>query len=142
MVIRAIQDVAQPSFLALLVIAISFLPVVTLQQQEGRLFGPLAYTKTLCILVAALLTVTLDPALRLLLFRTAPFTFRPSWLSQALSDVMVRRSGRMREDRIDRWLIAKYEPVVWWTLANKKIVLMHGGNSARDHHPRMRRARI
>ncbi len=55
---------APASFFALLVIAVSFLPVLTLEAQEGRLFKPLAYTKTLAMIVAAVLAITLDPALR------------------------------------------------------------------------------
>ena len=45
-------------------IAVSFLPVLTLEAEEGRLFKPLAYTKTLAMIVAAVLAITLDPALR------------------------------------------------------------------------------
>ena len=67
MVIDAVKEVGGPSFFALLVIAVSFLPVLTLEAQEGRLFKPLAYTKTLAMIVAAVLAITLDPALRLLL---------------------------------------------------------------------------
>jgi Cu(I)/Ag(I) efflux system membrane protein CusA/SilA len=52
------------------VIAVAFLPVLTLEAEEGRLFTPLAYTKTLCMVVAAVLAVTLDPALRLLVMRS------------------------------------------------------------------------
>ena len=63
-VIEAVKEVAPASFFALLVIAVSFLPVLTLEAQEGRLFKPLAYTKTLAMLVAAVLAITLDPALR------------------------------------------------------------------------------
>ena len=62
---RRIKQVAGPSFFALLVIAVSFLPVLTLEAQEGRLFRPLAYTKTLSMVVAAVLAITLDPALRM-----------------------------------------------------------------------------
>ena len=62
-VIRAVKQVAGPSFFALLVIAVSFLPVLTLEGQEGRLFKPLAYTKTLAMIIAAVLAITLDPAL-------------------------------------------------------------------------------
>ena len=50
-VISAVKEVAGPTFFALLVIAISFLPVLTLQGQEGRMFRPLAYTKTLAMIV-------------------------------------------------------------------------------------------
>ena len=59
-------------------IAVSFLPVLTLEAQEGRLFKPLAYTKTLAMIVAAVLAITLDPALRLLFTHVRSFDFRPA----------------------------------------------------------------
>jgi copper/silver efflux system protein len=68
-VITAIQEVGRPSFFSLIVIAVSFLPIFALEAQEGRLFKPLAYTKTFAMAIAAILAVTLDPALRLLLMR-------------------------------------------------------------------------
>ena len=70
----AIQEVATPGFLALLVIAVSFLPVLALEGEEGRLFAPLALAKSLAVAAGALLGVTLDPVLRdlLLRFRHAP----------------------------------------------------------------------
>src|SRR5262249_15138822 len=76
----AVKEVAGPSFSALLVIPVSFLPVLSLEAQEGRLFKPLAYTKTLAMIVAAVLAITLDPALRLLFTRLRNFDFRPRWL--------------------------------------------------------------
>jgi copper/silver efflux system protein len=60
-VIDAVKEVGGPSFFALLVIAVSFLPVLTLEAQEGRLFKPLAYTKNFAMIVAAVLAITLDP---------------------------------------------------------------------------------
>ena len=69
MVIDAVKEVGGPSFFALLVIAVSFLPVLTLEAQEGRLFKPLAYTKNFAMIVAAVLAITLDPAMRLLFTR-------------------------------------------------------------------------
>ena len=68
-VITAIQEVGRPSFFSLMVIAISFLPIFALEAQEGRLFKPLAFTKTFAMAIAAVLAVTLDPALRLLFTR-------------------------------------------------------------------------
>ena len=59
-------------------IAVSFLPVLTLEAQEGRLFKPLAYTKTSRMIVAAFLAITLDPALRLLFTHMQNFNFRPA----------------------------------------------------------------
>src|SRR5262249_53922274 len=79
-ILAAIKEVAGPSFFALLVLGASFLPVLSLEAEEGRLFTPLALTKTLCMVTAALLAITLDPALRLLLTRARPFHFEPRWL--------------------------------------------------------------
>ena len=75
------KEVGGPSFFALLVIAVSFLPVLTLEAQEGRLFKPLAYTKNFAMIVAAVLAITLDPAMRLLFFRKENFRLRPRWLA-------------------------------------------------------------
>jgi len=57
------------SILSLLVITVSFLPIFALEAQEGRLFKPLAYTKTFAMAAAALLSVTLVPALMILFVR-------------------------------------------------------------------------
>ena len=86
-IIGAVKEVGGPSFFALLVIAVSFLPVLTLEAQEGRLFKPLAYTKTLSMIVAAFLAITLDPALRLLFTHLRNFRFRPLWLCRAANAV-------------------------------------------------------
>jgi len=72
-VIKAIQEVGRPSFYSLIVIAMSFLPIFALEAQEGRLFKPLAFTKNFAMVIAAVLAVTLDPALRLLFTRMKPF---------------------------------------------------------------------
>jgi Cu(I)/Ag(I) efflux system membrane protein CusA/SilA len=56
-------------FFSLLIITVSFLPVFTLEAQEGRLFSPLAYTKTFAMAGAALLSVTLVPVLMLFFIR-------------------------------------------------------------------------
>ncbi|MEQ1593323.1 MAG: CusA/CzcA family heavy metal efflux RND transporter [Thiobacillaceae bacterium] len=56
-------EVGGPLFFSLMIITLSFIPVFTLQAQEGRLFGPLAYTKTYAMAAAAMLSITLVPAL-------------------------------------------------------------------------------
>src|SRR5438309_276002 len=81
-VVDAVKEVGGPSFFALLVIAVSFLPVLTLEAQEGRLFRPLAYTKTFSMIVAAILAITLDPAMRLLFTHMKNYAFRPRWLAR------------------------------------------------------------
>jgi Cu(I)/Ag(I) efflux system membrane protein CusA/SilA len=70
-VLEAVKQVGRPAFFALVIMAVAFLPVLALEGEEGRLFHPLAYAKSLTMLVAALLAVTLDPALRLVLTRLA-----------------------------------------------------------------------
>jgi Cu(I)/Ag(I) efflux system membrane protein CusA/SilA len=122
-VLAAIKEVAGPTFFALLVISVSFLPVLTLQGQEGRMFRPLAYTKTLAMIAAAFLAITLDPALRLLLTNRKSLTFRPAWLSRTVNALWV---GKIRsEDRhpLSRVLMRLYEPVVRWSLRRKWLVV-------------------
>ncbi|HKZ17660.1 MAG TPA: CusA/CzcA family heavy metal efflux RND transporter, partial [Geobacteraceae bacterium] len=122
-VVGAIKEVAGPSFFALLVIAVSFLPVLTLEAQEGRLFKPLAYTKTLSMVVAAILTITLDPALRLLFTHVKNFNFRPRWLCRAANTVLVGKIRSEKEHPISRALIRLYEPAAVWSLKRKGIVI-------------------
>jgi len=68
-IIAAAKEVGRPLFFSLLVIAVSFLPIFALQAQEGRLFTPLAYTKTFAMLFATALSVTLAPVLMVALIR-------------------------------------------------------------------------
>lgn len=121
-VIAAVKQVAGASFFTLLVIAISFLPVLTLQGQEGRMFRPLAYTKTLAMLTAAALAVTLDPALRLLLTRVKRFDFRPEWLCKLTNALLVGRIRPEEQNPISGFLMRMYEPAVRWTLRSKWVV--------------------
>jgi Cu(I)/Ag(I) efflux system membrane protein CusA/SilA len=120
--IRAIKQVARPSFFALLIIAVSFLPVLALQGEAGRLFTPLAYTKSLAMLVGAVLAVTLDPALRLLFTRRTSFQFRPAWLCRAANAVLVGKIRPEETHPISRRLMRLYEPVVEWSLAHPRTI--------------------
>ena len=122
-IVEAVKAVAGPSFFALLVIAVSFLPVLTLQAQEGRLFSPLAWTKSLCMMVAALLAITLDPALRLAFTRLQNFSFRPHWLARVADAVLVGRIHAEEQHPISRVLIRLYEPVCTWCLRWKWAVI-------------------
>ena len=122
-VIDAVKEVGGPSFFALLVIAVSFLPVLTLEAQEGRLFKPLAYTKTFSMIVAALLAITLDPAMRLLFTRMKNYTFRPRWLARLASGVLVGTIHSEESHPISRVLIRLYEPICAWSLRWKWLVL-------------------
>jgi copper/silver efflux system protein len=66
-IIGACKQLGKPMFFALLVITVSFMPVFTLEAQEGRLFKPLAFTKTFTMAAAAFLSLTLGPALIVLM---------------------------------------------------------------------------
>ena len=92
LIAEAATEVGPALFFSLLIITVSFLPVFTLQAQEGRLFAPLAYTKTYAMAAAAGLSVTLVPVLMTLFIR-----------------------GRIRSEQdnpINRILIAAYRPLV------------------------------
>jgi Cu(I)/Ag(I) efflux system membrane protein CusA/SilA len=122
-VLDAVKEVAGPTFFALLVIAISFLPVLTLEAQEGRMFKPLAYTKTLAMAIAAIMAITLDPALRLLLTRVEPLSFRPDWLCRFVNTLLIGKIRSEEDHPISRGMMRVYEPVVRWTLRWKWAVI-------------------
>ena len=126
-VIEAVKEVGGPSFFALLVIAVSFLPVLTLEAQEGRLFKPLAYTKNLSMIVAAVLAITLDPAMRLLFTHMSNFNFRPRWVARVVNAVLVGTIHSEENHPISRILIRIYEPVCRWSLRWKWLVIAAGG---------------
>ncbi|PYP90867.1 MAG: CusA/CzcA family heavy metal efflux RND transporter [Candidatus Angelobacter sp. Gp1-AA117] len=115
-VLNAIKQVAAPSFFALLVIAVSFLPVLTLEAQEGRLFRPLAYTKTLAMVIAAVLAITLAPALCMLFTRRRKFHFRPAWLCRWTNALVVGSIHAQEKHPITGLLIRWYHPLASWAL--------------------------
>ena len=123
-VIDAVKEVGGPSFFALLVIAVSFLPVLTLEAQEGRLFKPLAYTKNLSMIIAAVLAITLDPAMRLLFTHMNNFSFRPRWLARVANAVLVGKIHSEENHPISKLLIRIYDPVCRWSLRWKYVVIL------------------
>jgi Cu(I)/Ag(I) efflux system membrane protein CusA/SilA len=114
--LAALKEVGPSVFFSLLVIAVAFLPVFTLVDQEGRLFKPLAYTKTLAMAIAALLAITLDPAMRMLFTRMDPFTFRPRPLAWLLNRIAVGRYYAEERHPVSRAIFAVYEPVCRFVL--------------------------
>jgi Cu(I)/Ag(I) efflux system membrane protein CusA/SilA len=120
---KAISQVASTSFFTLLVIGVSFLPVLALEAEEGRLFKPLAYTKTLAMVVAAVLAITLDPALRMLLTRVDPYNFKPAWLCRLVNKIWVGKIRQEHDHPISRFLMRVYSPVAAWALRRKWVVL-------------------
>ena len=123
-VIDAVKEVGGPSFFALLVIAVSFLPVLTLEAQEGRLFKRLAYTKTISMIVASVRAITLDPAMRLSFTRMRNFAFRPRPLARLVNAVLVGKIHSEEDHPISRILIRIYEPVCAWALRWRWVVIV------------------
>jgi copper/silver efflux system protein len=122
-VLSAVKEVSGPTFFALLVIAVSLLPVLALEAQEGRMFKPLAYSKSLAMVVAAILVITLDPALRMLLADIKRFDFQPRWLCRVVNTLLVGRIRSEDKHPVSGFLIRIYEPIVRWTLRRKWLVL-------------------
>ena len=108
--LEALLEVGPSVFFSLLVIAVAFLPIFTLVDQEGRLFTPLAWTKNLAMFIAALLALTLDPALRMLFTRMDFPTWRPRALSWLVGQVTVGRYYPEERHPVSRILFAIYEP--------------------------------
>jgi len=101
--LNSCREVGPPLFFSLLIITVSFLPVFALEAQEGRLFHPLAYTKTFAMACAALLSVTLVPVLMSLFVRGK-----------------ILPEHRNPINRILFWL---YRPVITWAMKYKKLTL-------------------
>ncbi|MEQ1803781.1 MAG: efflux RND transporter permease subunit [Burkholderiaceae bacterium] len=99
----ACKEVGPALFFSLLIITVSFLPVFTLESQEGRLFSPLAYTKTFSMAGAALLSVTLVPVLMILFIR---------------GKVMPEA-----KNPLNRFLIWVYRPVIAAVMRWKKVTI-------------------
>ncbi|PSJ17678.1 efflux RND transporter permease subunit [Nitrosomonas supralitoralis] len=103
-IITACKEVGPSLFFSLLIITVSFLPVFALEAQEGRMFQPLAYTKTFAMAGAAILSITLVPVLILLLIRG--------------------RIPREQDNPLGRLMIRCYQPIVAGVMHWKKTILV------------------
>jgi Cu(I)/Ag(I) efflux system membrane protein CusA/SilA len=121
--LEALLEVGPSVFFSLLVIAVAFLPIFTLLDQEGRLFRPLAWTKNLTMLIAAILALTLDPALRMVFTRMDYVHFRPRWLSAVWNTATVGRYYPEERHPISRVLFAVYEPACRFVLRHPRAVI-------------------
>jgi Cu(I)/Ag(I) efflux system membrane protein CusA/SilA len=108
--LEALLEVGPGVFFSLLVIAVAFVPVFTLVDQEGRLFRPLAYSKNLAMAIAAFLAITLDPAMRMMFARIDPFLFRPRWLAWMANQALVGKYQSEERHPISARLHRLYEP--------------------------------
>jgi Cu(I)/Ag(I) efflux system membrane protein CusA/SilA len=122
--LNALKEVGPSVFFSLLVIAVAFLPVFTLVDQEGRLFKPLAYSKNLAMAIAAILAITLDPAMRMLFTRMDYKHFRPRWLSNIFNSITVGKYYPEEKHPVSRVLFRIYEPVCNFVLKYKKATLI------------------
>jgi len=125
--LEALLEVGPSVFFSLLVIAIAFLPIFTLVDQEGRLFRPLALSKNFAMAIAAILAITLDPALRMLFSRAEPFRFKHPWFNRLANTAIVGRYYEEHQHPVSRRLFAAYEPAVRWVLKHWKKTLMIAG---------------
>ena len=121
-ILDAAQQVARPAFFALLVIAVSFLPVFGLEAEEGRLFEPLAASKTLAMVICAVLAVTIGPALLVLLIRVEDFRFKPEWLCRVVNTVGVGRIRAEHDHPLTRRLVPGYERLLAWAFDHKRLI--------------------
>lgn len=121
--LQALKEVGPSVFFSLLVIAIAFMPVFTLVDQEGRLFKPLAYAKNLAMAIAAFLAVTLDPAMRMMFTRMDYVHFRPRWLSNIFNTITVGRYFPEEQHPISRRLFRIYEPACEFVLRHKALTI-------------------
>jgi len=123
-VIEAVKEVGGPSFFALLVIAVGFLPVFTLEGQEGRLFKPLAFTKNFSMAIAAILSVTLAPAaMRFLFSHIENLNFRPKWLAKIVNAIFVGKIHSEDDHPISRPMMKIYHPVVEFVLNHRLLTI-------------------
>jgi Cu(I)/Ag(I) efflux system membrane protein CusA/SilA len=122
--LSALKEVGPSVFFSLLVIAVAFMPVFTLVDQEGRLFKPLAYTKNLAMAIAAILAITLDPAMRMMFARMDPFRLRPRWLSWLVNQVAVGTYYPEEKHPISVILFRLYEPACRFVLCFPKSTIV------------------
>ncbi|MBF0619397.1 MAG: efflux RND transporter permease subunit [Candidatus Omnitrophica bacterium] len=121
--LRALKEVGPSVFFSLLVIAVAFFPVFTLLDQEGRLFRPLAFSKNFVMAIAAILALTLNPAMRMLFTRVDPVHFQPRWLAGILNGLTVGKYHAEENHPVSKRLFRMYEPVCRWVLKWRKLTL-------------------
>ncbi len=121
--LEALLEVGPSVFFSLLVIAVAFMPVFTLVDQEGRLFRPLAISKNLAMAIAAILAITLDPAMRMLFARIEPFRFRPRALAWLATQVAVGTYHAEDRHPVSRVLHRLYEGPCRFVLRHPRGVI-------------------
>ena len=101
-VLRAAVEVGRPTLFSMIIIIAAYIPIFTLQRQEGRIFSPMAYSVTSALTGSLILSLTLVPALCYL---------------------VLRKKIPHEDNRLVGWCKARYEPVLRWALARKRMVV-------------------
>ncbi|TKB70564.1 MAG: efflux RND transporter permease subunit [Nitrospira sp.] len=100
-ILHATKEVGRPILFGILIISVVFLPLMTLQGMEGKMFAPLAYTLVIALLASVVVTLTLSPVLVSLLLRR----------------------DRLEETRVTVWMKQAYLPVLQWTIRHRGLIL-------------------
>ena len=100
-ILHATKEVGRPILFGILIISVVFLPLLTLQGMEGKMFAPLAYTLVIALLVSVVVTLTLSPVLASLFLR----------------------GDDPKETRVTLWMKQGYLPVLQWTLRHRGLIL-------------------
>jgi len=100
-ILHATKEVGRPILFGILIISVVFLPLLTLQGMEGKMFAPLAYTLVIALLVSVVVTLTLSPVLASLFLR----------------------GDHPKETRVTLWMKQGYLPVLQWTLRHRGLIL-------------------
>jgi heavy metal efflux system protein len=100
-ILQATKEVGRPILFGILIISVVFLPLMTLQGMEGKMFAPLAYTLVIALLASVVVTLTLSPVLASLILR----------------------GDHPEETHLTRWMKQRYVPVLQWTLRHRGFVL-------------------
>ena len=100
-ILHATKEVGRPILFGILIISVVFLPLMTLQGMEGKMFAPLAYTLVIALVASVGVTLTLSPVLAALLLR----------------------GDHLKETRLTLWMKRRYLPVLQWTLRHRGLIL-------------------
>lgn len=122
--LESLKEVGPSVFFSLLIIAVAFIPIFTLVDQEGRLFRPLAFSKNFTMAIAAILAITLNPAVRMLFTRVDPFNFSNKWVNKTANLFLIGKYYSENNHPISKRIFKIYTPILEMVLRNKKRTLI------------------
>ncbi len=122
--LAAIKEVAGPSFFSLLVIAVSFIPIFTLESVEGRLFKPLAYTKNFAMFFAAILAITLAPALITVFIKAKKSGIKKTGTGGFVNSVLIGEIRSEEKHPVSKFLFKYYGSMIDFVLKRPKQIII------------------